>query len=327
MARPSHSQSLLRRWFKPTVRLLVLSPSIIVAICLMAWLAGRFVSDRYFWSQWLLWIPTQAAIAGAIVGLALAFTWRRKRRMYFAWSACLAGVLVYFCFIEYRMFAGVSDQPQGVRIVHWNATQEGGTGDDYIDALIDAGGDITITTDAGTIPFRPRTWLWNGGSPASMRPFAIATKLPILTMRSLANEDEIIVVLVEIDTTEMIGRPLVLYVVDMPSDLNLARADLARRARRMIDNANAPPPDVVVGDFNIVRGAASLRMMFPGMTHAYDQAGRGYSATFHRGKGGWLMYHIDHILLSDAFRATSYEIIDPGVGRHNMQAATIMPAQ
>lgn len=290
----------------------------------MAWLAGVIISDRYGWSQWLLWIPTVSAIAVAVIGLISTAIWPRRKGMLIGWGACIAALVVYFCFIEYRMFARPPSDPPGLRIVHWNATPEGGEEDDYLDALIDAGGDITITTDAGSLPYLPRIWVWNGGTPVAMRPFAIMTKLPILQRRHLVHQDEIVVGLLVVDTTKQLGRPLTIYIIDMPSDLKLSRAALARRAREMIDNVDAPVPDLVIGDFNITRGAASLQMMFPGMQHAYDQAGSGYSATFHRGEGGWLMYHIDHVLLSDSVRATSYEIIDPGVGRHTMQAATIV---
>lgn len=325
LAHNGTSHTRLRVWVTRLVKAAMLLAILLAAAGVLAWLTGRVVSDRYYWSQWLLWVPTLAVIPVAVAGLALTVVWPRKRTLLAGWLACVIGLLVYFCFIEYRMFAKPPTESQGLRIVHWNATQDGGSDDQYIDALIAGDGDITITTDAWAIPFRPRVYVWNEGTPPSMRPFAVLTKLPILRLRYLVNEDEIIVVLLEVDATERIGRPLVMYLVDMPSDLTLARAELARQARRMIDNAAAPPPDLVIGDFNITRGSAAMRIMFPGLTHAYDQAGHGYSATFHRGEGGWLLYHIDHALLSDTVRATDYEIIETGVGRHRMQAVTIVP--
>lgn len=319
----SKRQSSLRRGLGVLLRVIVLALLLLAGSGLLAWLVGRIVSDRYFWSQWLLWIPTQAAIGLAFFGLLLAVAFWRKRVMLIGWSLCLACVLIYFCFIEYRMLPRIEKPPLGLRIVHWNATRDRGSKEQYVNALIQARGDITITTDAGTIPFHSDIWVWNEGSPLSMRPFAIVTRLPVLTRRYLVNDDQIVIVLLEVDATEHIGQPLVLYLVDLPSEPRIARMELARKARRMLDNANAPEPDVVIGDFNIIRGAASLRAMFPGMVHAYQHAGSGYSATFHRGEGGWLMYHIDHVLLGNDLRASGYEIIDPGIGRHNMQAVTI----
>ncbi len=312
-----------RQWTRRGLKAVGLIPNILAALSVLAWLIGRVVSDRYGWSQWLLWIPTVSVIIVAMGGLICTAMWPRRRWMLIGWGVCIALLAVYFCFIEYRMFARMPSDPPGLRIVHWNATTEGGEEDDYIDAIIAAEGDITITTDAGATPFRPRIWQWNEGTPVSMRPFAVMTKLPIMQRRHLVHQDEIVVALLRVDTTEQLGRPLTIYIVDMPSDLSLRRAELARQARRMIDNVDAPPPDLVIGDFNITRGAASLEIMFPGMVHAYGQAGAGYSATYHRGEGGWLLYHIDHVLLSERVRATSYEIIDPGVGRHTMQAVTI----
>ncbi len=102
-----------------------------------------------------------------------------------------------------------------------------------------------------------------------------------------------------------------------------SRGSLARSARRMLDGTTAAPPDVVVGDFNMTRGSYAVRTLFPGLEHAYDQAGRSYGATFHR---AFPLVHIDHVLLGEQLRATSYQLPDPGVGRHLYQIVELEPA-
>jgi endonuclease/exonuclease/phosphatase family metal-dependent hydrolase len=114
--------------------------------------------------------------------------------------------------------------------------------------------------------------------------------------------------------------PVVLYLVDLPSDPRQPRAEIAATARRHLDTSTAPSADIVLGDFNMTRGSASLRRIFPGFRHAYDEAGTGYGATFRR---DWPMYHIDHVLLGPDVEATSYELRDPGVARHRAQFVTV----
>jgi endonuclease/exonuclease/phosphatase family metal-dependent hydrolase len=90
----------------------------------------------------------------------------------------------------------------------------------------------------------------------------------------------------------------------------------------MLESVAAPPPDIVVGDFNMTRGSASVRTLFPGLTHAFDQAGRGYGATFRR---GFPLYHLDHTLLADTVQATDYALVDLGIGRHLAQVVELAP--
>ena len=80
------------------------------------------------------------------------------------------------------------------------------------------------------------------------------------------------------------------------------------------------PPDLVVGDFNMTRGSVSLATLFPDLSNAFDKAGRGYGASFHRGLP---LYHIDHTLLADTIRAVNYDLVDIGIGRHLVQITDV----
>lgn len=147
------------------------------------------------------------------------------------------------------------------------------------------------------------------------------------------------VMFAELDATASLGRHVVIYAMDLPSDVRLSRyANALKAAARLADLRAAGPapfpgPDVIVGDFNTPRGSASLAVLTPGMTHAYEQAGRGYAATWpreHRGSEGqrlpnrFPIFHLDHVFVSSAFRAIRYELLDPKIGEHLVQRAVIL---
>lgn len=314
-------------WFKRLLGACLSVIAAILALSLMAWLTGRVVSDRYGWSQWLVWIPTPAALLAAALGAMLSL--RRvshpqiRCRRLMLWFCSLLALAAHFSFVEHRLFRAHREAAAGLRIVHWNATHVRGEAPDaYRSAIMLAEGDLTILTDAGSIPWHPdiHTWLGDGGFAQRSHPFTILSRVPILTMRVLIAKEEIQVLLLQIDTTESLGRPLLIYAADMPSDLTLPRAKLAREVRRMLDELGAPPPDLVIGDFNITRDAASLAIMFPGYRHAFRTAGAGYGATFHT---RFPLYHIDHALLGEGVIAERYELRPARVGRHHMQAVTV----
>jgi endonuclease/exonuclease/phosphatase family metal-dependent hydrolase len=88
----------------------------------------------------------------------------------------------------------------------------------------------------------------------------------------------------------------------------------------MLDDLHAPTPDIVLGDFNITRGSASIATAFPGMTEAYDSAGHGYGASYHR---RFPLWHIDHMLLGPNVHPLRYDLVNPHISRHDAQVAWI----
>ncbi len=138
-------------------------------------------------------------------------------------------------------------------------------------------------------------------------------------------------------------RPFVAWFNDMPSDplihrwVAMGQADNATRRFRGpilyrnpdgLDTSRTPPetgfpePDLIGGDFNTPRRAGSIDRFVRGLTHAYDQASWGPTGSFPR---TWPLTHIDHIYVGNGLRATKYEIVDLGVGRHRAQIADVVP--
>ncbi|MCZ6834506.1 MAG: hypothetical protein O7G85_01915, partial [Planctomycetota bacterium] len=150
--------------------------------------------------------------------------------------------------------------------------------------------------------------------------YSIMSRLPILESRVIIARDGVEIAYVQFDASASLGRNLTIYLVDLPSELRVPRADQARRVRAWLDDTDAPTPDLVLGDFNTPRDSHSLELLFPEFHHAFDDGGTGYGSSFHR---SFPLYHIDHILLSNMLRAESYALVNPEIGRHLIQQAMI----
>lgn len=138
----------------------------------------------------------------------------------------------------------------------------------------------------------------------------------------------------ELDTKELLGRNLVVWGIDFPSDVRLSRYAAAKQANRTIEGMGLPEPDLIVGDFNTPRGSASLGIIGRGYPHAFYQAGRGYAASWPRQRRGPLgqripnaapIFHLDHTFVSPWLRATTYELIDPQIAEHFVQRVRVTP--
>lgn len=316
----------VRRIVRLVLELAARSATVLIAIGTIAWLVGRFASDRWGWSQWLLWMPTILVLVASALAAVLALRPRfresrvahGRRRRFAAWSAVALALAVYFLFIEHH-FARVPGKPAGLSVTHWTMTYSRPR-DLAVNArtLIELSGDVTVLSHDTRLSSRPEVLesLGESGRIIRLWPFTVLTRLPVLEARPLVSNDEIWAAMIELDAREQLGESLVIVMVDLPSDPRLPRAGIAARLRAGLNAADAPEPDLVLGDFNMTRGSASIRSIFPEHVHAFDLAGHGYGASFHR---NWLLYHIDQMLLRAPLRASRYELVDPGFGRHLAQ--------
>ena len=111
-------------------------------------------------------------------------------------------------------------------------------------------------------------------------------------------------------------RELALHLFDLPSRPSRSRAAIADTIDRLLAEQSAPTADVLIGDFNITRGSATLRRIAGGFRHAYDMAGHGYGVSYHH----WSpFFHIDHVLLAPHQPVARYDLVDPGLGQHFIQ--------
>jgi hypothetical protein len=314
-----------------TIRtILGITCTVIAVTVLVAWLTGRVISDRFGWSQWLLWMPTLAMLPAVGLGVAGACRPARKarqrRRRLAVWAAVGAAVTVYFLVIEHRFLRWGAGDPGALTLLHSGVYPgQRQARDDYVDRLIAAGADVTVLSNKLGKPDTQRVEheLGEQWQTKIVWPFMVFTRLPVLDDRRLTpTKEDINIALFRLDTTAQLGRPITIYAVDLPSDPKRNRGEIARTVRRLLDDLAAPPPDIVVGDFNLTRGSASLKTMFPGLAHAFDQTGRGYGATFPR---SFPLYHLDHTLLAGTVQATDYTLVDLGIGRHLGQRVELAP--
>ena len=227
-----------------------------------------------------------------------------------------------FLFVENRFHRMGTPEKNGLRVMHWTMSHAKRPRDAHIEKIEPLVGDVNFLSEAWGMnwPEAMDTLLGPEGKMARAGRYWILSTIKIIEARTIISRDGVKISLVQLDATEQFGRVLIVYLVDLPSSPTVGRAAQARSVRHLLDAMSIPPADMIVGDFNTPRGSRSLSILFPDMHHAYDDAGRGYGASFHR---VFPLYHIDHILLTADMQATSYELVNPGLGRHDVQVATI----
>ncbi len=316
-------------WARIGVSVLTIVLTALAVLTLTAWLAGRVLSDRWGWSQWLLWIPTELALTAAALGaLGACRPTRRagaRRRRIVRWAVVGAVILLYFSAVEHRFLRLPGRGGSGPRLAQWSIHTTGPRLlRRHAEELVALDAEITIVSTL--LPVHGIDVLLDDldglGQTAVSWPFILLSRWPILEARPLIARAGMRAAVFRVDGRERLGRPLTIYAIDLPSEPKRPRAEIAREVRRLLDTVHAQPPDIVIGDFNMTRGSASLRSIFPQLEHAYDQAGWGYGASFRQ---DFPLYHIDHALLASTVRAVDYDLIDPGFGRHLIQFVQLAP--
>jgi hypothetical protein len=144
---------------------------------------------------------------------------------------------------------------------------------------------------------------------------------------------------IELDSAADLGRNLIIWIMDMPSDPRLHRAQLTAVAAQTLRDATPaifsrgpvgqfipapattpgfPTPDLIVGDLNIPRGAFSLTALVGQARPVYETAGVGPEGSYHRLLP---VLGIDQMFMNAPIDATRYDLFDPGFGTHLAQRA------
>jgi len=150
------------------------------------------------------------------------------------------------------------------------------------------------------------------------------------------------------------GEPLVVWFVDLPSDPLTSRMESMRVMRDAIDAWDGrtlvpnetgwdsipgadvfPTPDLVIGDFNALRGSASLDTIAPGYRDAFGLAGRGPGRSWVPNGQNRLLrqplklssWHIDLALAAPGWDVLGYELVNPRRGPHRVQIVELAPAR
>ncbi|MDG2053866.1 MAG: hypothetical protein P8J86_04080 [Phycisphaerales bacterium] len=298
-------------------------------IVFIAWLVGEICSNRWHWSQWLLWIPSPLVIVILLVSLLggikcwypMQIQWQRMAPLVLA----LLFVTAFFTLWEHRFFRQAQNPRDGLSILCWTMASRtiSEKGEEVFfhevnpDIAILTWGDDLARSKTLFKNHLPNHQLYRGDGVVT-----VLSKFPVQEIRPVIWNSGLYMSLVVIDASPFFSEPLVVYVVDLPSSTKIGRMQIANDLKKILDKLELPPPDLVVGDFNMNRGSSAIRKMFPDMRNAYNVAGSGYAASFPR---EWPIYHIDLALLGPRITATGYELIDSGMARHWAQLLHIKP--
>lgn len=293
------------------------------AVVVAAWLVGLTLSDRTTWSQWLGWIPSVAPLAAAAAVALICVAGRARRWKVLCWASITVFIGAYALGIEHRVLrsCSVATSAEGTLcLVHWNLRWVGEREALAFAEAIDAfEADVMICSNAGrlTASERGRRWTDRGTKVIPAGDFLVITDLPVVEARSFTgglSDIELAVVQIAPHGRE----PLTIVTVDLPSWMQHSRMDVAGRVRALMERADAPKPDIVIGDFNVTAGSASLELMFPNLEDAYQLAGCGWGGTFPR----WCpLWRIDLMLVAEQMNVESYRLLDAGCGDHRAQVA------
>jgi hypothetical protein len=364
------------------VRVALSTFSLVLGVLILgAWMVGTLCSDRWYWSQWLEWIPTSLALLASAPFLVLAGLLHprgeracRPTRARVLASMAWGLVCVYMLLIDWRLpnFFKRREMPgpSGTRVLFWNAAAEDEPG--WSRAALGENADVILLVSLRNEGELARISKAMGESGSVIA----AGRFNVLSRRRVERYALISLDIAPgggLDPRQRTGTrpwtdpghamffelaadaqrpPMCVWILDLPSDLSLARHDVTAQAARAIrgfkgpalrpDDAGRwipderpalegfPTPDLIVGDFNIPRGSRSLDAITGGRPNAFDQSGYGPAASWpckwpRTSRRIWPILHLDQMFAGPSLRAESYTLIDPGSGTHRMQRADVAP--
>ena len=294
---------------------------ILVGVIVLLWIGGILLSDRWMWSQWVAWIPTPLLMFLLLFSSVLFFISNKKFVGIFLLLLTIT-VSSWFCFVEHRML-GKSHQTGDVTIVGWTMSHsKKAVAEESAQKVVDLHGDITLLTHGWYVRGHAsiHDWLKHGGYKVTDSQFTLLTMFEPLFVQTIIASDGIYISSFILDTTEVLGDVLVVWGIDLPSSIWDSKMDVAYRVQRLLQTIEHTPPDIVIGDFNMTSNSVAIKTMFPTLRDVSRSVGVGLLASFPM---NFPMYHIDHTLMSARFSAVKYELVNPHIGRHQIQIVEI----
>lgn len=353
-------------------------------IVLGVWAIGRVMSDRFVITQFASWLPS-IAVAGFAAMCVIAH-WLLTRnhalplgRGRVLLMRCLLALALLHASYELRPhrllvpIAGTAARENTLRVLQWNVSQTKNLQISDILAAHDA--DVLLLANPPFVPSMGQLRDALGRMPGA-KPYALAQsgRLAVLSrdaiMRwgytqlriagsparafswpggGMVSIDQGEAVVLELDTKARLGKTTVVWLVDMPSEPSIGRADMMMKARERLLARDLPitslvdidpmirpnpiegsdaakvrdrfaRPDLVIGDMNTPRESYSLSLLAPDCRDAFGQAGRGWDRTF---PGAFPVLAINNGLVAKTSRCTLYHVIPMGMTRHRAQLLEI----
>jgi hypothetical protein len=311
----------------------------------IAWGVGQVASDRWWWSQWLFWIP--AAVPLLCAAGAAALIWRGPRSRQAATRGNASGPVssvrmpsialqVAVCaavaatgistlrWISWGRAASDAEArvPSALRIVHLNARWPGNA--TALGArLMAQPADVHAISEAGALLSAPavRAAADAGAVTMQVGRFAIVSRCPVREARAIYDDGSIAASWVRFGASGAWPEWSMLM-VDAPRHLRLSRDEIFGKLHAALEAMSMGSPDVVVGDLNTTPGSAAVARAWPQMEDACTSGGRGLRATFPREFPLWA---IDRCLVTPRWQAIEWSAWDPGIGAHRGQRITLDP--
>lgn len=273
------------------------------------WCLGQVARDATWLTGLCFYIPS-AVLVVVLLGWSVVHITRR-RHFPAALAACLAlPPLGSVLLVENHLFGHRAPLASAqVRLVHWNVG--GALGHRTQHVLRDQRADLYVLSevpDYSVEEFRASLGMEYGaqvfGNLAAVGTGEIRANGWLLN-RGRAKVQSV--------TWRRAGRETALLVVDLPSEIHVARDRLLREVNWLIERQR---PDLVVGDFNAPRRSRGLCELPAGYRHAYDTAGSGFGYT-------WPVpvpvYALDHCLHSLRVKPARYELRSSCYSDHCLQ--------
>ncbi|MDA1261746.1 MAG: hypothetical protein O3B75_02490 [Planctomycetota bacterium] len=298
----------------------------------IAWMIGRVLTDRFAVIQSLHWIPTIIALAITLLCATILIwsSWKRCRRL--LWMIAFFQAVV-FLLQDYAITRttplSIAESDSAIRIVHVNVNWPGDNAkaiarklsSSLLNLYGQTGPDVLFLSEYGQMLGTEVVDMYcpKDATAVSIGRFAVVSRLQIIEVIPLYDDTKSTAAFVRFASWKG-NASWGALLIDVPSNPAIYRFKMLSDLRLRLDALKAPVADIVVGDFNTVRGGEAIETFAPKMRDAFAESGIGYGATYPRVLPLW---HIDQMLLGPRVTAKSYEVIDTGVGKHCMQIATI----
>lgn len=291
-----------------------------------AFVVSEILTDRVASLQRLWWIPRPpfalACVLLLALGAALAPHAGRLRRVLALLAVASVGLFAQALSRDFGLPRPRPSAAGVVRIVHWNAAYlSPSAAGRAVEALLAIDPDAVVVSNPGQLLHSGRGLVVQerGYEVTSAGFFLVLSRIPCTEARPIVASARG----ARASRFALASRfgAITLEAIDLPSDPDMGRFAAIEDFSSELSRQRGAPPDIFVGDFNITRGSASLETLAPDARDAFRDAGAGLGYTFPRERP-WLA--IDLALVRPPWVAMRAEIVDPGVGRHRMQAVDLI---
>ncbi|HCD29537.1 MAG TPA: hypothetical protein DEQ73_02940 [Phycisphaerales bacterium] len=280
-------------------------------------LIGQYITDRFSTIQLVHWVPTILIPLLGVLCVTLGNT-RQLRATSITFCVIAVG---HWVIHDWKPKSPIDFQQQPFVFTHWTVEE---IDEDRARSTIEVASqfetDFLCLVNINTVlrlpwkeqlkhlPYQEARW-----------PFLFASKWPLKCELVLSENHTVAHPLnIARGSIEHPDGIIEFVALDCPSDPSLSRMGTSHRIRQALGPCTA---DLVFGDFNCPRHAASIQQAFPDHTHAFDHAGNGPIVTW---PTRFPILHLDHLLLSDRWTCVKYGTYRPEVGDHLPQHARLI---